>query len=98
MISWPELYAWIAYRSGWTIPHIREALDLPTLDAMREQWQQYPPLAVMVASYLGVARPKKDAQNDLERLEDQPYFPVNTLPANEFDALLASMGLPTGKP
>lgn len=95
MINWPELYAWIAYRTGWTIPHIRDELDLPSIDAMREQWEQYPPLPVMVANYLGVANPKTPVSR-IERLEDQPFIPVNPLPAHEFDALLESMGLPTG--
>jgi hypothetical protein len=97
VIDWPALYASIAYRTGWTIPHIREELDLPTLVALREQWEQYPPLPVMVANYLGAANPKKP-ETQIERLEDQDFIPVNHLPAHEFDALLETMGLPTGKP
>lgn len=95
MIVWPELYAWIAYRTGWTIPHIRDELDIPTLDAMREQWEQYPPLPVLVANYLGAANPKAP-ESRIERLEDQNFIPVNAMPAHEFDALLETMGLPIG--
>lgn len=64
---------------------------------MREQWKQYPPLPVMVAQYLGFAKPKVE-ESRVERLEDQPYLPVNAMPSPEFDAMLASMGLPTGQP
>ena len=64
---------------------------------MREQWAQFPPLPVMVAHYLGAAKPKKsDAQ--LERVEDQDVIPTTKLSATEFDALLTSMGLPTTPP
>ena len=98
ILSWPELYAKIAYRTGWTIPHIREEIDLPTLAALNEQWKQYPPLPVMVAHYLGAANPKTP-ESRIERLEDQSFIPVNHVPSQEFDALLESMGLTmTGKP
>ncbi|MEQ1663171.1 MAG: hypothetical protein ABL877_10805 [Thiobacillus sp.] len=97
MIDWLELYAGIAYRTGWSIPHIREEIDLPTLAAMREQWEQYPPLPVMVAHYLGAAKPKTP-ESQIERLEDQDFIPVNRMPAHEFDALLETIGLPTGTP
>jgi hypothetical protein len=51
----------------------------------------------MVAHYLDVAKPKTP-QSRIERLEDQSFVPVNHMPAQEFDALLDSMGLTTGKP
>jgi len=84
----------VAYCTGWTIPHIRDELDLPTLAALREQWAQFPPLPVMVAHYIGAAKPRKQDEQ-AGRLEDQDVIPTTKLSAGEFDDLLASMGLPT---
>ncbi|RQO57970.1 hypothetical protein DBR47_14345 [Paucibacter sp. KBW04] len=84
----------MAYCTGWTIPHIRDELDLPTLAALREQWAQFPPLPVMVAHYLGAAKPKKQDEQ-AEHLEDQDVIPTTKLSEGDFNALLVSMGLPT---
>ena len=51
----------------------------------------------MVAHYLGAANPKTP-ESRIERLEDQNFIPVNPMPSHEFDAMLDSMGLTTGKP
>lgn len=64
---------------------------------MRDQWAQFPPLPVMVAHYLGAAKPKQ-AADQLARLEDQDVIPTTKLSATEFEQLLARMGLPTTPP
>lgn len=87
----------MAYCTGWTIPHIRDELDLPTLAALREQWEQFPPLPVMVAHYLGAAKPKK-TDKQAESLDEQDAIPTTKLSEGDFNALLASMGLPTSPP
>lgn len=87
----------MAYCTGWPIPHIRDELDLPTLAALRAQWAQFPPLPVMVAHYLGAAKPKPVAEQ-AARLEDQDAIPAQRLSAPEFDAMLARMGLPITTP
>lgn len=88
------MYAEIAHSTGWTIPHIREELDLPTLISLREQWAQFPPVPVMVAHYLGAAKPKHSTDR-AARLEDQDAIPTTRMSATEFDGMLVSMGLPT---
>lgn len=80
----------MAYCTGWPIPHIRDELDLPTLDALQRQWAQFPPLPVMVARYLGAAKPIKH----ITRLEEQNVIPTTRLPAAEWDALLKAHNLP----
>lgn len=92
-MNWPALYARIAYCTGWTIPHIRDELDLPTLDALRAQWHAFPPLPVLVAHYLGAARPQA-ASTEPAGLDEQDLIPAQRLSAGEFDQLLASMNLP----
>lgn len=87
----------MAYCTGWPIPHIRDEVDLPTLAALREQWAQYPPLPVVVAHYLGFAKPRRSA-DQIERLEDQDVMPATRLSAEAFDKMLTSMGLPTTVP
>lgn len=71
-------------------------MDLPTLAALREQWAQYPPLPVVVAHYLGFAKPRISAER-IERLEEQTYIPARSLDSESFDALLVSMRLPVTK-
>lgn len=95
-MNWPALYARIAYSTGWTIPHIRDELDLPTLDAMNAQWKAFPPLPVLVAHYLGAARPEPTEAP--ASLDEQDVIPTQRLSASDFDALLASMRLPTTRP
>lgn len=87
---WPELYADLAYCTGWTIPHIRDELDLPTLAALRGQWARFPPLPVMVAYYLGAAKPRARAAD----IEQQDVIPAARMSEQEFAALISSMGLP----
>lgn len=87
----------MAYGTGWPIPHIRDELDLPMLNALREQWAQFPPLPVIVAHYLGAAKPRTAAKS-VERLDAQPYIPTQGLQSEAFDALLASMSLPVTNP
>ena len=50
----------------------------------------------MVAHYFGFAKPEKQEAARVERLEDQSFLPVNAVPSAEFDAMLKSMGLPSG--
>lgn len=83
----------MAYCTGWPIPHIREELDLPTLRALREQWAQFPPLPVMVAHYLGAAKPKAPVRKVTD-LAEQDFIPARRMPREEFDALLRAMKLP----
>lgn len=64
------------------------------LEALREQWRQFPPLPVLAAHYLGAVKPRREAQR-IERLEEQTFIPTTALPSAEFDALLAAMRLPT---
>jgi len=87
----------VAYCTGWPIPHIRDELDLPTLTALREQWAQFPPLPVMVAHYLGAAKPRAAADR-VQRLDEQTFIPTQGLTSKAFDDLLASMQLPVTKP
>lgn len=91
---WPALYADIAYRTGWTIPHIREELDLPMLDALREHWAQFPPLPVLTAYRYGAAKPKGPAGQP-ESVEEQDYIPAKRVTAAEFDEVLRTYRLPT---
>ena len=62
---------------------------------MRRQWAQYPPLPVMVAHYLGMAKPP-EVETRIERLEDQSFIPTQAMPSEAFDAMLKSMNLPIG--
>lgn len=87
----------MAYCTGWTIPHIREELDLPGLQALRRQWAQFPPLPILVAHKWGAAKPKR-AQNNLQRIEDQDVIPSQALSRSEFDAMLHAMKLPVPGP
>lgn len=89
---WPALYAFIAYCTGWTIPHIRDELDLPAVESLHAQWRQYPPLPMMVAHYLGVARPARPKAP--ASLDEQDAMPAQRMSAREFDDLVASMRLP----
>lgn len=38
---------------------VREELDLPTLEALEEQWRCHPPVHLLVAAYLQYAPPAK---------------------------------------
>jgi len=58
--------------------------------ALYKAWDRCPPLAVMVASYLGV----KPASAETVSAEEQSVLPVQALPAAEFAEVLVRLGLP----
>lgn len=50
---------------------VREELDLPTLEALEEQWRCHPPVHLLVAAYLQYAPPAK-AQETGDAGESRP--------------------------
>jgi hypothetical protein len=94
-MNWPALCAEIACGTGWTIPHIREEVDLPTVDALRAQWEQYPPLHILMAHRYGAAKPRRPAALQPAAVEEQDYIPANRLSAAAFDDVLRAHRLPT---
>jgi hypothetical protein len=64
---------------------------------MHRQWKRYPPLPILIAHYLGAAKPEA-AADAITDLAEQDVLPAQRLSASEFDQLLASMKLPTGAP
>ena len=42
--------------TGWTWDYVEEQVDVPRLAAMSAYWEDYPPLHVMVAAYLGIGK------------------------------------------
>lgn len=71
-------------------------LTLYQATALLRHWGKYPPLQRMIAGYFDLI-PKEstqaDDESDIEDIAEQ--IPVNTMPAAEFDALRAALGLPT---
>jgi hypothetical protein len=63
------------------------------VEAMNAYWGDHPPLHIMVAAYLGIGT--KSTESTAEAIESASEFvPVASLPRDEFDAVLASFGLP----
>lgn len=55
----------MAAATGWTWEYIGQRLTLPRLYALYKHWGSYPPVAVSVARYLGIAPSKPTtAAND----------------------------------
>ena len=95
-MNWGELVAGICASTGWTWDYVLEHMDFPRLEALREQWRQFPPLNVLVAHYLGAAKPAATAA-DAVAPDEQTFLPSTRLTDAEFDELLAARGLPTFK-
>lgn len=67
---------------------------MPMLIAMNSYWAAHPPVHRMVAAYMGISG--TSAANASEAIESaSEYVPVAVIPTTEFDAILASHGLPT---
>ena len=64
-------------------------MDIPRLSAMTKHWAEHPPLRVMVAAYLGFT---KKTSSDIQAASE--FVPVNTVKADEFNAVLKDLGLP----
>lgn len=58
---------------------------------MNAYWEEHPPVHLMVAAYLGVGK-KSSSAEPIESASE--FVPVATLPKDEFDALIAGLGLP----
>jgi hypothetical protein len=57
----------VNFLPGTTWDYWEDALTVPRLDALREEWRRHPPLALLAASYLGY-RPRPRAEESLEDL------------------------------
>jgi hypothetical protein len=69
--DWDAIIAqFVNFLPGTTPDYWEDALTVPRLEAMREEWRRHPPLTVMVASWLGYKpRPRDvDAAEELMRL------------------------------
>lgn len=77
---------------------MREHVDLPTVEAMDEEWRQRPPVHLLVAGYLGYkARDQvpavnvdEDASELLAALGDIPIRKVAPIDSDAFDAAMAA--------
>ena len=64
--------------TGMTWDQVQDQLDIPSLDALTEYWQSYPPVHVMVAGYFGIkpkAKAKKAQMDDAAIAELMANFP-----------------------
>jgi hypothetical protein len=69
----------ICANTGWTWDYVRNHVDLPTLQALEDEWLDNPPVHRMVATYLGYERPAEiEAKNDESLLALMAGMPVNT--------------------
>jgi hypothetical protein len=51
------MFARVCCATGWTWDYVGEYLDLPRLYALQKYWESVPPIAEMIAIYLGVTKP-----------------------------------------
>jgi len=78
--DWDALIAqFVNFLPGTTWDYWEDALTVPRLEAMREEWRKHPPLPVLAAAWLGYKpRPRDDeALEELMRL-----FPGGQLRVN----------------
>lgn len=80
--------------TGWTWEHVAEHVDLPRLAQLRRHWRQFPPLPILVGHYLGAIKQEAPTEAPADPLA-QDLIPAQRLPAADFDAALAALGLPT---
>lgn len=66
-----------------------EHITLRRLAALEEYWQSNPPIHQMIAAYFGIGK-KTKAANIAEASE---FLPVETMKENEFDSMLADLGI-----
>lgn len=72
---------------------MREHVDLPTVDALRAEWELHPPVHHLVAAYLGYkpsvrtpAQVVTDIDNLLPMLGDVPIRKGTAVDSSAFDA------------
>ena len=65
--DWAELVASLVVRLGWTWDEVLDQVDMPRLEAIRNFWEDHPPLCDVVASYFGI-EPRKKPSNNFDEL------------------------------
>jgi len=56
--------------TGWTWDYVEDTLTVSRLQALHKEWKRHPPLALMVAAYLGITPPEeKSGEELLQRLQ-----------------------------
>ena len=78
--DWDALIAqFVNFLPGTTWDYWEDALTIPRLEAMREEWRKHPPLAVLAAAWLGYKpRPRdEEAVEELMRLFPNGRLRVN---------------------
>lgn len=72
------MFARICANTGWTWSYVREHVDLPTLEALEQEWLDQPPVHRLVAAYLDYKRPADaEAATDSSLLELMSAMPAN---------------------
>lgn len=71
-------------------------MTIPEVRALLEYWRKSPPVHVLLASFIGFKPSAPEPHNTADDAEAAQY--INTLPTAEFDAMLASIGIPTEQP
>ena len=64
------MIAHVCASTGWTWDYVAENVDLPRLECLSRYWDRFPPVHVLVASYMGI-KPKTEAIE-----EDNSHDPV----------------------
>jgi hypothetical protein len=82
---------------------VREHVDLPTVDALQEEWRLHPPVHHLVAAYLDYkprdmrATPADaDVTPLLAELGEVPIRQVSPIDTSAYDALMAQKGQDDG--
>lgn len=77
-MEWGELIAHVCHCTGWTWDYVVEHIDIPRLTHLKDYWSQFPPLAIIVAHYLGAAKPKETKSPDQQAEELMSLgFPIS---------------------
>lgn len=65
--DWLKLVATLCRRLGWTKNEVLDQVDMPFLEALQREWEDWPPIEVWVASYFG-HKPKQRSSDFTELL------------------------------
>jgi len=73
--------------TGWTLDYVGNHLDLPRLKTLNKYWKKFPPVHVLIASYVGYKEPAEETpaskdQNIMDFLTAFPQRKPGTLVAD----------------
>lgn len=86
-MNWDDLVAELIIELGWTKDEVLDQMTMPLLEALRRQWENWPPVRVAVGAFMGHKPPNRNTNTSRDYAELLGMFPGGNIKSRQGTAL-----------